>query len=80
MRLHEVEKLAQGDMVIGGRRRIGGHIWFFKFFRNAIYLLFLERASGRERQRERETLKQAPHSARSPTRGSIPRPWDHDLS
>ena len=37
------------------------------------------REGGREGERERETLKQNPCSAQSPTRGSIPRLWDHDL-
>ena len=31
------------------------------------------------RGREGENLKQAPRSAQSPTRGSIPRRWDHGL-
>ena len=35
---------------------------------------------GRERERERESLKQAPCSAQSLIQGSIPGPWDHDLS
>ena len=34
----------------------------------------------RERERERENPKQALCSARSPTQGSIPWPWDHDPS
>ena len=34
----------------------------------------------REREGERENLKQAPCSAQSLTWGSIPRSWDHDLS
>ena len=41
------------------------------------------RVSGREGQREkreRENLKQAPRSAQSLMPGSMPRPWDHDLS
>ena len=33
-----------------------------------------------EGQRERENLKQAPHSVRGLTQGWIPRPRDHDLS
>ncbi|XP_058548321.1 uncharacterized protein LOC131490188 isoform X2 [Neofelis nebulosa] len=33
-----------------------------------------------ERGRERDNLKQAPRSAQSPMQGSIPPPWDYDLS
>ena len=32
------------------------------------------------RGKERENLKQAPWLGQSPTRGSIPHPWDRDLS
>ena len=39
-----------------------------------------EREKERERERERENLKQAPRSVWSPTQGSIPQSWDHDLS
>ena len=41
---------------------------------------FKQREQGRAVEEERQNLKQAPHSARSPTRGSISRPWNHDLS
>ena len=34
----------------------------------------------RETETERENLKKAPCSALSLTQGSIPRPWDHNLS
>ena len=43
-----------------------------------MYYFIRERERGRERWRE--NLKQAPHSSQSPTWGSIPQPWDHDLS
>lgn len=33
-----------------------------------------------QRERERENLKQTLLWAQSPTWGSIPQPWDHDLS
>ena len=36
--------------------------------------------SGGEGQREREGPKQALQSVPSPMRGSIPQPWDRDLS
>ena len=41
-----------------------------------------ERTSGGEGQKERERdhLKQTPHSAESLTWGLIPQPWDHDRS
>ena len=41
-----------------------------------------ERGRGRERERERERQnpKKPPHSVQSPMQGSIPWPWDHDLS
>ena len=35
---------------------------------------------GTGAEKERENLKQTPRSAWSPTWGSIPRPWAHDLS
>ena len=35
---------------------------------------------SRGREREKENLKQAPPSGRSLMQGSIPQPWDHDLS
>ena len=51
-----------------------------------IYLTERERArehklglSGAEEQ-QRELEKRAPHRAGSPLQGSIPGPWDHDLS
>ena len=55
-----------------------GMNWFF-FFQS-----WGEEERERERDREterqqRETLKQVPYSTWSPTRGSIPQPWDHDL-
>ena len=37
----------------------------------------ISRQSGRQREEEEE--KQGPHWAESPTRGSIPGPWGHDL-
>ena len=44
-----------------------------------IYLRERKRdSSSRKSSRQRE--KQAPHWAESPMRGSIPGPWDHDLS
>ena len=50
-------------------------------------LFFKERAQEgggaegeRNRQTDRHNPKQAPCSSWSLTRGSIPRPWDHDLS
>ena len=33
-----------------------------------------------QRERKRENLQQAPHSTWSLMQGSIPQPWDHDLS
>ena len=39
-----------------------------------------EQGRARGRERKRENLKQALCSAQSPMRGSIPQPWDHDLS
>ena len=39
-----------------------------------------ESASGGGAERERVNPKQAPNSAQSPTWGSIPCPWDHELS
>ena len=35
---------------------------------------------GRGKEKERENPKQVQHTAQSPTRGSIPQPWDQDLS
>ena len=43
--------------------------FFFKFILD-IY---------RETKREREKLKQTPHSTWSLMQGSTPQPWDHDL-
>ena len=40
----------------------------------------VERQKRREGERERENLKQAPCSVQSPKWGSIPQPWNHDLS
>ena len=54
-------------------------------FMNVISVFFfkIERERGRELGRgpegERENLKQRQHTAWSPTGGSIPQPWDHDL-
>ena len=36
--------------------------------------------AGGKGQKERENLKQNPSWVQSPTWGSIPEPWDHDLS
>ena len=33
-----------------------------------------------QRERERENPRQSPHLTWKPTQGSIPRPWNHDLS
>ena len=50
------------------------------FFKDFIYLFDRQRSQvGREAGRERGG-KQAPHGAEGPMRGSIPGPWDHDLS
>ena len=51
-------------------------------FKIIFYFIYTERVHkwGREAEGERENFKQAPHSARSLIRGSIPRPWDHALS
>ena len=38
------------------------------------------RGGGREREREKRNFKQAPRSVQNQTWGSIPQPWDHDLS
>ena len=35
---------------------------------------------GRGTEEKGQNLKQTPYSAQSPTQGSIPWPWDHDLS
>ena len=49
--------------------------------------LFFERERERvcvskkgQRERERENLRPVPHPVQSWKQGSIPRPWDHDLS
>ena len=47
------------------------------------FIVFRERECMKEergRGKERENLKQAPCSVRSPTRGLIPRLWEHDLN
>ena len=49
-------------------------LFFFFYFRER------EHEQGRGAEEERETLKLAPHPVQSPTRGWIPRHWDHDLS
>ena len=51
---------------------------YFNSLRRAF--LFKRGTSGVETQRERENRKQAPRSVQSPVRGSIPQPWDHNLS
>ena len=45
-----------------------------------IYMKERERAGKRGRERERESLKQVPHSAWSPMQSSLPQCWDRDLS
>ena len=58
-----------------------GESFFFLFSREREREREREKASRREGQREREGIfKQAPHSVQSLTRGSIPQPWDRDLS
>ena len=47
----------------------------FSLFWNTTVFLFVFK-----REWEQENLKQAPYSAWTPMRGSILRPWDHDLS
>ena len=37
-------------------------------------------SSGGRVEGDRENLRQAPRSSLSPMQGSIPRPWNHDLS
>ena len=54
---------------------------FFKFFKTDLF----ERETERERESMLETTsgereKQAGHLVGYPMQGSIPRPWDHDLS
>ena len=39
-----------------------------------------EKEEAGEGQRERQSLNQASHLTQSQTQGSIPRPWEHDLS
>jgi len=54
-------------------------VFFFKIFK----IYSFERDTEREHkqgERQRERKKQTPCSAGSPTWGSIPGPWDHDLS
>ena len=63
----------------------GDHIWnpiLFSFVLSFFLFLSWERKSTNQRkgrEKERENLKQAPHSARSLMQGLIPWPWDHDL-
>ena len=47
-------------------------------FKNIIFIYLRERTGARGNGGEKE--KQAPHWAESPTWGSIPGLWDHDLS
>ena len=53
----------------------------FLFFKDFIYLFDRGREiTSKQRSRQRGRGKQALHWAESPRRGSIPGPWDHDLS
>ena len=60
---------------------IGG-FFFFTFLKNLFETerVHAHMGGGGGRGRRRENPKQAPRSAQSLTRGSIPCPWDHDPS
>ena len=46
-----------------------------------LFIFVREHTQGRDRERERARAReQGARSVRSPTRGSIPWPWHHDLS
>ena len=53
---------------------------FIFYFRASKWGWGVEGESEKERARWRQNLKQAPHSVRSLMRGSVPWPWDYNLS
>ena len=81
------QKLNQGHVKscrLCRQQNLSEEIIYFLLFYFIIYKRDSACEQGRQRERERErergNLKQAAHLVWSLTQGSIPQPWDHDLS